>query len=64
MGSAARYKCTDQGLRDGVLRGMRPVTVLYNQTFAICSFSYMRDMAECDELPVQGRITRLTPVLL
>ena len=60
MGVSSKRKYTDQGMWDEFLKGMRPVQDLYNQAFA----TYMRDMEEYDALPVQARITRLTPVIL
>ena len=60
MGTAVKRKYTDQGMWDEFLKGIRPVPDLYGQAFA----TYMRDMDEYDLLPVQSRITKITPVLL
>ena len=60
MGTAVKRKYTDQGMWDEFLKGIRPVPDLYNQAFA----TYMRDMEDYDLLPVQSRITKITPVLL
>ena len=60
MGSATERKLTDAGIWDTFLQGINTVPDIHATAFQ----AYMASKEVYDALPVQARITKLTPVLL